>query len=239
MLTLGQILARLLQAQVLGVLIGLERERRDRPAGLRTHMVVALASATFMVVSIDLIHYQADAKWVGGSYQFDPSRIAAYIVAGMGFLGAGTIFRTESGVSGLTTAGTLWLVAALGMASGAGMFGLAWIAALIALVSLVVLRLVERSIDRFRNHPVARRLSIRVRDVGCRAEVLRVLHAAGARVEAESFDLNGATGRLDLELRIRMRPDADPLSILTPLTTVGDVESVSLHDEAQAARLLN
>lgn len=107
----GEALTRLLVATTLGLLVGLERELAGRPAGLRTHALVALASCGFTVVS---------ASAFPGS---DPSRIASGVVAGLGFIGGGTILREEGrGVLGLTTAAGIWATGAVGMAIGAGLY---------------------------------------------------------------------------------------------------------------------
>src|SRR5690348_13480184 len=98
-------LLRLGTATLMGGLVGVEREQRDRPAGLRTHLLVCLGSTLITIVSIEM----------GGTH-YDPARIAAQIVSGIGFLGAGTIFRSGSVVRGLTTAAGLWVVSGIGMA---------------------------------------------------------------------------------------------------------------------------
>ncbi len=107
---------RLAAAVILGAAIGYEREITGRPAGLRTHLIIALASATFMLVSTQFVFFQHYTK--GNPIAVDTSRIAASVVTGVGFLGAGAILRTGIGVQGLTTAASLWLVAALGIAAG-------------------------------------------------------------------------------------------------------------------------
>lgn len=107
-----ELTVRLLVALLLGAVIGWERELQRMPAGFRTHALVALGSAIFTVVS---------AFAFTGSLS-DPTRIAAQIVSGVGFLGAGTIFRTPSTVRGLTTAASIWLVAAVGLLAGAGLY---------------------------------------------------------------------------------------------------------------------
>jgi putative Mg2+ transporter-C (MgtC) family protein len=124
MVTIGRVLLALL----LGGAIGFERERRNKPAGLRTHMLVAAGTTCFTVASI---------YGFGDQFPHDPSRVAAQIVSGVGFLGAGTIFRSGSEVRGLTTAATIWLVAALGMLVGTGMY---WLAIFTTIVSALVLR---------------------------------------------------------------------------------------------------
>src|ERR671930_1064585 len=127
-------LLRLAVAAALGGAIGLERELDEKAAGLRTHMLVAVGAALFTLVSAYGFH---DFLTGGGSVvRADPARIAAQIVTGIGFIGAGVIFRQGFTVRGLTTAASLWLVAAIGMAAGAGFWEGAVIAAAVALVSL-------------------------------------------------------------------------------------------------------
>jgi putative Mg2+ transporter-C (MgtC) family protein len=112
-----ELVLRVTLAFVLGGVIGYEREIIQRPAGLRTHMLVAAGSAAFTVVSI--------YGFAGEGTVRDPARVAAQVVTGVGFLGAGTIWRTSSTVRGLTTAASIWLVAAIGMLSGTGLYLLA------------------------------------------------------------------------------------------------------------------
>lgn len=112
-----ELMLRILLAFLLGGVIGYERETTQRPAGLRTHMLVAAGSAAFTIVSI--------YAFVGQGTVRDPARVAAQIVTGVGFLGAGTIWRTSSTVRGLTTAASIWLVAAIGMLIGTGLYLLA------------------------------------------------------------------------------------------------------------------
>jgi putative Mg2+ transporter-C (MgtC) family protein len=134
-----EIAARLLAAAALCGAIGLERELRDRAAGLRTHMLVGVGSALFTIVSA----YAWGDFTFGDSVQFDPTRIAAQIVAGIGFLGAGVIIRQGLSVRGVTTAAGLWVVAGIGMACGAGYFAGALIATAIVLLGLGPVRWIE------------------------------------------------------------------------------------------------
>ena len=114
MTLLGELLIRLVVGTVLGGVIGYERDVHGRPAGLRTHLLVGLASTTFMIVSTHFVYFQHYAK--NDLVTVDTSRIAASVVTGIGFLGAGTILRTGIDVKGLTTAASIWAVAAIGMA---------------------------------------------------------------------------------------------------------------------------
>jgi putative Mg2+ transporter-C (MgtC) family protein len=123
---------RLLVAALLGALVGWEREQAQRPAGLRTYMLVSFGSALFTVLSVTAFGPNAD-----------PGRLAANIVVGIGFLGAGTIFREGEVVRGLTTAAGLWAVAAIGTAAGVGQYLLATISTVIVLVILAGVRFLE------------------------------------------------------------------------------------------------
>jgi len=127
-----ELVARLILGFVLSGLVGLEREVSLKPAGLRTHILVGLGSTLFTVLSLQAFP---------GS---DPSRVAASIVVGIGFLGAGTVIKTKEKVIGLTTAATLWIVASIGVATGAGFYVLAIIATILAF-SVLKLDIFERA----------------------------------------------------------------------------------------------
>jgi putative Mg2+ transporter-C (MgtC) family protein len=133
----AELTLRLSLAVGLGAVIGIEREFRRKPAGLRTNMLIALGSALFTILSIRLAQ-------VGGT----PDRISAQIVTGIGFLGAGAIMRSGTNVHGMTTAATIWVNAAVGMAAGAGEFAMATIGTLLTLVVLVVLPPIEAFFER-------------------------------------------------------------------------------------------
>lgn len=129
----SELIRRLLTAALLGAILGFEREIRQKAAGLRTNTLIAIGSALFTVMSYELA---ADG-------QADPGRVAAQIVTGIGFLGAGAIMRTGSGVQGLTTAATVWVNAAVGVAAGGGEYHLAFIATGVTLVTLLVMHPLE------------------------------------------------------------------------------------------------
>lgn len=124
-----EIILRLLLATVLGAGLGLQRELAKKPAGVRTHSLICLGSALIMVVSV-----------YGFEGDFDPARVAAGMVAGIGFLGAGVIFRGMRGdvVVGLTSAASIWITAAIGMAAGTGMYLIAVIVTVIAVLLLLI-----------------------------------------------------------------------------------------------------
>lgn len=135
-----EIVYRLGAAAILGGAIGIERELHGKEAGFRTHALVALGSALFMVVSLRIFEvYQ-------GVAQVDPARIAAQVVTGVGFLGAGAIIRSSTGIKGLTTAAGIWTASAVGLAAGLGYFEVAFLATAITLVVLVAFSWVGRRI---------------------------------------------------------------------------------------------
>jgi putative Mg2+ transporter-C (MgtC) family protein len=134
-----ELIQRLLTAAFLGSILGFERELRHKSAGLRTNILIAIGSALFTLMS-----YEIAAETVGA----DPGRLAAQIVTGIGFLGAGAIMRTNAGVQGLTTAATVWVNAAVGVAAGGGEYHLAYIATAITVAVLLVLQPLETMIDR-------------------------------------------------------------------------------------------
>jgi putative Mg2+ transporter-C (MgtC) family protein len=157
--------------------IGLEREFREREAGLRTHLLVSLGAALFTIVSAfgfhDVLTHDPNAI-----VRLDPSRIAAQIVSGIGFLGAGAIIRQGLSIRGLTTAATLWVVAAIGMACGAGFYSVAIITTVLALVALWPLRYVAyRAIDRVK--PEEDRITVELREGQPLAPLLE--HFSGIR----------------------------------------------------------
>ena len=128
----GVVIIRLLLATFLGAVIGFEREYHAKEAGVRTHLLVALGSCLFMIISVYGFDFMLDQDHVS----FDPSRIASQVVTGIGFIGAGTIILQKQMVRGLTTAAGLWVTAAIGLACGNGMYIIAAVTTVIVLVSL-------------------------------------------------------------------------------------------------------
>jgi len=157
----AHVVLRLVVAAVLGGAIGVERELRDREAGIRTHLLVSLGSALFTIVSAYAFHsFLASGATV---VRADPTRIAAQIVTGIGFLGAGAIIREGLSVRGLTTAATLWVVAAIGMACGAGWYGAAAITTLLTIFALWPLRILAyKIIERIK--PEEHRLTVELKE---------------------------------------------------------------------------
>ncbi len=133
MFSTTEIIIRLILAFILGALIGLEREFHGRAAGLRTHILVCLGSSLVMLISMHLFDIYRDSGAV------DPSKMAAGVITGIGFLGAGTILRFRASVRGLTTAASLWAVASIGLASGSGFYQGALVTSFLVLFVLLFL----------------------------------------------------------------------------------------------------
>jgi len=196
-LSLADTATRLGAAAALGGLIGLERERLERAAGLRTHALVALSSALVMIVST---YGFADVLGDGRPTTLDPSRVAAQVVSGVGFLGAGVIIFRKNAVRGLTTAASVWSVAGLGLAAGGGLLTTAALATAIMLFIQAGLRPLER---RFFDHHSPQQLILRVgrgdgRLAAVEAEVTRAgLDIRGLRMRPVR---SGAEDRIEITL---------------------------------------
>jgi putative Mg2+ transporter-C (MgtC) family protein len=192
-------LLRLALAAVLGGLIGIERELREREAGLRTHLLVSLGSCLFTIVSAYGFHeFLASGESV---VRADPTRIAAQIVTGIGFLGAGAIIRQGLSVRGLTTAATLWIVAAVGLAAGAGYYSGAVITTAVVIFALWPLRIAAfRIISRFR--PDDGRLSVQLPVGAPPGHLIDEIERAGARITAIEVSQEGDRRRFELDVAL-------------------------------------
>jgi putative Mg2+ transporter-C (MgtC) family protein len=199
MTTQLELLARVIVGTVLGGIIGYERDVHGRPAGLRTHLIVGLASTTFMVVSTHFVYFQLYAA--GDLVAVDPSRIAASVVTGIGFLGGGAILRTGVGVQGLTTAAGLWLVASIGLAAGAGMYALSVLSTVLGVVALSVLRRFENKDDGM----LRRRVTITMTGAAPPlSELFAALHRRGVHVSPTEYDRDLAERRIRVTLDTRV-----------------------------------
>lgn len=138
-LPLSTIALRLLVASAIGALVGWDRQRMDKPAGLRTHMLVALGSASFVLLGFEVAERLAEVS----GREFDPTRVLQGVIGGIGFLGAGSIIKGKGRVSGVTTAASVWVCGSLGAAVGMGAYVVALIAATITLVTLAALGKLE------------------------------------------------------------------------------------------------
>ena len=219
-LSFGELALRLGLAVVLCGLVGLERESRDQPAGLRTHMLVGLGAALFTLVSAYGFEEFDRPGPAGAAIRVDPTRIAAQIVSGIGFLGAGAIIRQGFNVRGLTTAAALWIVAAIGMAAGAGYYLGAVLTTGLVLAALVVFRRARPLLmRRLRTDYVLLDLELRAgRQIG---EVIDALLARGVEVEGMRSEHSEETHAFQLEVRVPPGVELAPA-----LEELGGIEGV-------------
>jgi putative Mg2+ transporter-C (MgtC) family protein len=218
-LSWDEALLRLALAAVLGGMIGVERELREREAGLRTHLLVAVGSALFTIVGA--YGFRDFLESGDAVVRADPTRIAAQIVTGIGFLGAGAIIRQGFSVRGLTTAATLWVVAAVGLASGAGYYSAAVITTGLVLIALYPLRIMAyQTLRRFR--PEDGRLLVELPAGTPPGEVIDEIERAGARLNSVDVSQEGDRRRLELDVVL-------PRDLAAPrlVARIADVEHVA------------
>jgi len=208
---------RMLLAAVLGAAIGFEREIHDHPAGMRTHLLVSLGSAAFTVVSI----YGFSNTGIPNEAPTDPSRVAAQIVTGIGFLGAGAIIKYGTSVRGLTTAASLWVTAAVGMAVGAGWWLVAIVTTGIVVLSLWPLRIIIRRIRTIGAHQV--RVRLQMSSLDSLGELRRAID--GRRIEVTEINTQRLGKRHhEVELGLLLLPSVDQAEVLDVIRSVPDIE---------------
>ncbi len=218
-------LLRLALAAALGGLIGLERELREREAGLRTHLLVGLGSALFTIAGAYGFH---DFLVSGGNVvRTDPTRVAAQIVTGIGFLGAGAIIRQGLSVRGLTTAATLWVVAAVGLAAGAGYYSGAIITTALVLLALYPLRVIAYKIVR-RFRPEDGRLFVALPAGHPPGHVIDEVERSGARIE--SIDVSQEGDRRRVELDVSLARNTPAAALVARVADIEDVAEVRWND---------
>lgn len=197
---------RLLVAGILGGLIGFEREFRAKEAGVRTHFIVALGSALFMIIS--------QYAFTG---QYDHARVAAQVVSGIGFIGAGVIIFQKNVIRGVTTAAGLWVAAAVGLACGAGMYDVSVAAMLMTIICLETMHFVTKKIGE-------RMVSVTVSDAN-REEVLSLMDILKkAKLDVETFSVSESDGKVSFRIRSRQKDYMASVRTILELTKGHKVE---------------
>ena len=200
-----EMILRLLLGGLMGGVIGLEREFRAKESGLRTHFIVALGSALFMLIS----QYAFSGR-------FDAARVAAQVVSGIGFIGAGVIIFQKNVVRGVTTAAGLWVAAAIGLACGAGMYWLAGAATLMTVVCLEMMHLVHRYVAE-------KVVEVTLSSDGETDPLLVLEKVKALKMRAESYSFSG--GKIHLSLRLRRKDSLETLRNL-----VNKLEGIRIED---------
>ena len=199
------LILRLFLGGMMGGLIGLEREFRAKEAGLRTHFIVALGSALFMIIS----QYAFSGR-------FDAARVAAQVVSGIGFIGAGVIIFQKNVVRGVTTAAGLWVAAAIGLACGAGMYVVAGAATLMTVLCLEAMHLLHRRIAE-------RMVEVTLSSDGETDPITLLERIKASKLNVESYSFSG--GKIHLSLRMRQKDSLETLR-----NFVSKLEGIRIED---------
>jgi len=213
---------RLGLATILGGLVGLERERLERAAGLRTHALVSVASALIMVVST----YGFPSTVNGVAVGLDPSRVAAQVISGIGFLGAGVIIFRENTIRGLTTAATVWSVAGIGLAAGGGLY----VAAIVGTGFMLFIQAGLKPIERrfFARHARQHRVVVEAVDgAGLLEDVQSALQGTPVRLRSLQFDQSPASSRDIVELTLMAEQQKDILGLITTLRGSANIRRIT------------
>jgi len=214
---------RLCLAFTAGAIIGLERSSRRQAAGLRTHILIATGSCLLMILSIHLPLELAIPK--GG----DPGRIAAQVVSGIGFLGAGAMIRLGNNIRGLTTAASLWFVAAVGLAVGAGMFMIAGLAILLGLVTLILLSKIEKKLfpsERFKVMEILYK-----NNSASTKEALDIIKQSGIQIQTVDVNQGSKDKGTKLRLLVTIPSAMDIASIARTIKASGNVGKVEIKEK--------
>jgi len=214
----GDVVLRLVAAVALGGVIGLEREFHGRPAGLRTHIMVCLGAAVVMLATSALSHLAPEL-----ALRLDPGRIAAGVVTGIGFIGAGAILRLKNTNRGLTTAACIWFVAALGVAVAVGAYLVAVAGTTLALVVLLILARAEKWIspDWYRELTV-----VGERDPGLISRVRALVEEMGLKVQSYDYEDDAQEGTLEVSLNLKFRRREVGEELLAKLQQVPEIKAI-------------
>ncbi|EMN7478171.1 MgtC/SapB family protein [Salmonella enterica] len=214
------LLIRIALAGLLGGLIGIERQLRAKEAGLRTHVLVGIGSAMFMIVS----KYGFEDIIRENHVDLDPSRIAAQVVSGMGFLGAGTIIIQKQIVKGLTTAAGMWVMAAIGLVIGSGLYEIGIYSAFLTLIVLEVFRQLS---NRLLNHHCILQMKI---SPDCLSMVFSVLQKRRIRFSFRSLKESASEDKAwELFLILTLRPKESVNNLAPALLGIEGVQSVNIR----------
>ncbi len=211
---------RLLLSFLLGMLIGLEREANHQPAGLRTHILISIGSTVVMLISIFI-----PQTFTG--FVSDPGRIAAQVVSGIGFLGAGAILKFGADVKGLTTAASIWAMAAIGLAVGAGMYAIGLISGGVVLFALTVMNLFEQYTFKERT---LRKIVIEVKKKDTNTSTLeKILKEFDVRIETTGFERNVSASSEKITYMVAVTKDLNVKKLSDSLEKEPGIVAISVE----------
>ena len=222
MISETQIILRVLVGAVLGAVIGFERERQDQPAGLRTHMILVIGATLAMVLSVNIGYLYARPGMPS-----DPARLAAQVISGIGFLGAGAILRYGFTVKGLTTATSLWTMAIVGMTVGAGYYLIGVITTLLMLVVLALLNVLE---NRFVRTAISRFIQIEADyHKGVVKSVRRIVEQYAESLASFSIQKHFKSKRLRIQVVARISRDQTLEELIESLSDIEGVRNLKVE----------
>jgi putative Mg2+ transporter-C (MgtC) family protein len=214
---ISDILIPCLLALFFGGLIGFQREKAERPAGLRTHALVCLGSTVFTIVS-----YLGFSSLAG----VDPSRVAAGIVAGIGFIGAGVIFRQGTLVKGVTTAASIWIVASIGISLGTKLYYLALLATLLGFIALSILKHIEDKVIRLPNYVVRITVSQDFKDVD---KMLKIFKRKSVYVRSRKYESDDENNTKIYTFKLLSKHPELPSHIIEELGKFKKIKKININ----------
>ena len=200
-----EVLLRVILGSVLGGAIGFERQRHGRAAGVRTHLIVCLASVLIMIVSYEYYQMPLDSSFI----RIDPARIAAGAITGVGFLGAGVIIKSGFTIQGLTTAACLWIVSAIGLSVGSGLYFAALSSFVVTVFALWVLRKIEDRLARLR----FKMISITTDAMEQEDEIMHIVRTSGLNISNVDYEMEKERNLYMYNLHVNFK-DPEALSRL-------------------------
>ncbi len=226
MFDIGTVFGKLLIAAILGGFIGWERERRGRPAGLRTHLLVCVGVTLMMLVSEHIfVNYQGYKN--DSVLRIDPARIAAQVVTGIGFLGAGTIMRSRASIRGLTTAASLWLVAGIGLAVGSGFILPAVFATVIAIATLILIPFIERGIKKDKYRTIKMLITGQEHFLD---DITRILEKNSVKLQNYKFEKDIQKNEIMYDINVKYKDEITLLFASDDITrTIKDIKCFGLE----------
>jgi putative Mg2+ transporter-C (MgtC) family protein len=225
MISYYEIVIRLLLGAVIGGLIGFEREIHGRAAGFRTQLIVCVAAVLIMIISENYYHYM---QGLDQSLRIDPARIASSALVGIGFLGAGVIIKSGFSIRGLTTAASIWIVSAIGLAIGAGLYFEGAVTAVITIIALMTLRMIERKIKVLRYNRIT--VSTPVSTEHGEEMIASLIMNLGFHIHSIDYEKSSEKGEIIYKLNVSSRDKTAIRRIFNELISLDYINTVRVSD---------
>jgi len=221
MIPMNEIAVRLLLGAMIGGIIGFEREIHGRAAGFRTQLIVCVASVLIMITSEN---YYFHILTVDPALRIDPARISAGALIGIGFLGAGVIIKSGFAVRGLTTAASIWIVSAIGLAIGGGLYFEGVLTGVITIIALVVLRIVEKNVRMLRYKIIT--FSVPLTEMNADETVRSILQNNGFRIHTVDYEKNLSKGEFIYNFTVSTKNKGAVKQVFTELSSLGSINTI-------------